>query len=557
MKKLLNLFIIILMTFCLFGCGGKEEEKEKIVKVNTDKENIVILYTNDVHSGVDDNIGYATLKHYKEKLKETNKNVTLVDSGDYTQGSYFSAVSKGEKMIEIMNEVGYDIVTLGNHEFDYGMEQLAKNISLFNGKVVCCNVKYIGTGEDYFKNLAHYEIVEYGNTKVAYIGVVTPWSLSESSPQHFMENGEIVYDLGVGENGNKLYNLVQENINECKELGANYVVLLSHLGTDTESDSPYTSVDVVNNTEGVDIVIDAHSHFEIPCLVVKDKNNKDVIISSSGTKLANIGQIVITKEGLITSTIISGVSQEEDEKIESIISEYDGIAYRVIGHSNVLLSIYDSNGIRMVRNRETAIGNFVSDAYRHFGNSDIAFINGGGVRSDINKGDVTYKDIISVNPFGNMLCVINITGQELLDIMEYFYRNTQDIYVKDGNACGEDGSFQQVSGMKLTINTSIPTPIIVDENDMLIGIEGERRVSDVYILEGSEYKPLDVNRTYTLTTTNYVAKNGGSGMGIYLSDNEIVVDEFMPDYQALIDYLEYLNGDLSKYENTDNRITVK
>ena len=229
----------------------------------------------------------------------------------------------------------------------------------------------------------------------------------------------------------------------------------------------------------------------------------------------------------------------------------------VVGHSSTALSCSDTEGIRMVRSREIAIGDFVADAYRIIGGADIGMCNGGGIRADLKAGDITYGDIISVNPYGNSLCVVKITGAELLDMLEYFYRYVQSDYQKGGVACGEDGSFQQVSGLQFTVDTAVSSSVEADENDVFIGVSGSRRVTDVKVLKDGNYVPVDPSATYTLASHNYMIKDGGCGMLNFLADHELVVNESIADYQVLIDYLDTLGGDLSAYEKADTRILIK
>lgn len=551
-KKIRKQFLICLVfvlfsTLCYTGCSEKRND------------DIIILFTNDVHCGVEEGIGYAGLSHYKKEMQKYSKYVTLVDCGDFSNGDCLGAISSGEYPIEIMNEVGYDIVTLGNHEFDFGMAKLKSNIDKLNAKVICSNFSYTGCKENLFSDILPYEIVSYGEVDVAFIGVATPVSTTTSTPNNFKEDGVYVYDFCNDGTGEKLYETIQKNVDECLENGVDYVVLLSHLGIEGENEV-YLSTELAKNTTGIDVILDGHSHSKISCDYIKNKNGKDVLLTSTGTKLESIGKLIISDNGLISTSYISGY-EEKDANIIDLVSskkaQYKEKLEEIIGSANVTLASSDEFGIRMTRSTETTIGNFIADAYRHAGESDIAMINGGGIRSDIKEGNVTYSDVIAVNPYGNMLCVFKIKGSKLLEMCEYFYRATLKEYSQNGKAVGEDGSFQHLSGLKITIDTSIPTSIVKDENDMLISVGETRRVSEAYVLENGEYVPLDKDKIYTVTSHNYMVKNGGSGMEKYLKDVEIIVDEFIPDYQALIEYLNYLNGDLSKYSKTEGRITIK
>ncbi len=549
-NKILSTLLCIAILFTMSACNAKE----------TKSEDIVVLFTNDVHCGIDENIGYAGLSAYKKDMEEKYKHVTLVDCGDFTQGAYESAVSKGEYLVDLMNAVGYDFAVIGNHEFDYGTEQLKKNIGLSKAQFLNCNITYTGSGEDWISEQTKpYEIKTYGKTKVAFIGVSTPWTIYSCTPVYFMENGEFVYKF-CNESPNQFYDNVQKYVDECRKNGADFVVILSHLGTDTETEAPYTSLDLICNTNGIDVVLDAHSHTEASCWIGQNKDGEDVLLSSTGTKLANIGKLVLTKDGTASVGYIDNYEKKDDaitNKITEIRAQFEEQMSKVVCHIDNDLLCSDENKVRMVRSREVAIGDFVTDAYRIISEADIGMCNGGGIRADLVHGNITYRDIISVNPYGNSLCVVKVTGAEILDMLEYFYRYTQSDYVKDGEAWGEDGSFQQVSGLSFTIDTSIESSVQTDENDAFTGLGQERRVCDVKVLKDGEYVPIDVNATYTVASHNYMIKNGGSGMLYFLADHELVIDEAIDDYQVLIDYIGKLGGDLSQYYTVDNRITIK
>lgn len=549
-KRILSVLLCVVLLITVSACTAK----------NGLSEDIVILFTNDVHCGVDENIGYAGLSAYKKDMAAKYSYVVLADCGDFSQGAYEGAVSGGGYMVDIMNAIGYDFATIGNHEFDYGMEQLRTNIHNSNAQFLNCNFTYTGSGEDWVSQETRpYEIKTYGRTKVAFIGVLTPWSIATSTPPNFEEDGQLVYDF-CGESAEKFYGNVQKYVDECREKGADYVIVLSHLGTDLETAAPYTSLDLVENTNGIDVILDAHSHTEASCWIRQNKDGEDVLLSSTGTKLANIGKLVLTQDGTASVGYIDNYDQKDEEitkKIEEIRAEFEDQMNEVVFTLDFDLLCTDENKTRMIRSRELAVGDFVADAYRTVLGADIGMCNGGGIRADLVSGDVAYKDIIAVNPYGNSLCVVRVTGAEILDMLEFFCRHTQSAYVKDGEAYGEDGNFQQVSGLKFTIDTSVESSAQADENDAFTGVAGARRVRDVMVLKDGEYVPIDVNATYTLAGNDYMIKNGGCGMGGFLADHELVIDGAIVDYQALIDYADKLGGDLSQYQTVDSRITVQ
>ena len=336
--------------------------------------------------------------------------------------------------------------------------------------------------------------------------------------------------------------------------------MLSHLG-DAEESEPYTSLDLIANTNGIDAVLDGHAHSVIEKRLVDNRDGEDVILSSTGTKLNNIGKLTITKDGELSAELISEYSERDDDTtsfIENIKSRYESQMNSVIARSDIKLSCYTEDGIRLVRNRETAIGNLVADAYRAVGNADIGLVNGGGIRADIPAGDITYADMLAVHPFGNTLCVVKATGSEILDLLETASRFTKAEYGENGNAIGENGGFMQVSGLRYTIDTSIESSVVVDENDNFAYVSGERRVKDVMVLQNGEYVPLDPNAIYTVASHNYMLRDGGDSYTKF-TDNEFVVSEGPYDYQVITDYIkETLGGNVGAlYSDPENRIIIK
>jgi len=544
------LLALVLVLSGMAGCGAEKQQ-----------EDIVILYTNDVHCAVDTDIGYAGLAAYKDWVEEKTPYVALVDCGDALQGDTIGAVSQGEYLVDIMNQVGYDFAVLGNHEFDYGMEQLASLLEKAEAQYLGCNIRYTGTGDSAVSSLKPYEIVSYGDTDVAFVGVSTPESIAKSTPSYFMdESGGFVYDF-YGGSGEELYARVQETVDECREEGADYVIALAHLGDD-EASKPFRSTDLIAGTTGIDAVLDGHSHSVLPCDVVENKEGDKVLLSSTGTGLANIGQMVITADGNLAAGLIGDFpdrNTETDSFVKGIQNQYEAELEQVVAHTDVSLTTVAESGIRLIRNRETNLGDFCADAYRAIAGADIAFANGGGIRADIEAGDITYGDIIAVHPYGNTLCVAEATGQEILDALEMASRSTMAETGDGENAVGENGGFLQVSGLKYTIDTSVPSTVEVDEAGMFVSCGESRRVKDVQVLQkDGSYAPIDPEETYTLASHNYLIKQGGDGLNMFM-DNSLTMNEGMLDYQALITYItDHLGGTVgSDYAQPQGRITVK
>ena len=518
------------------------------------QKDIVVLYTNDVHCAIDNNIGYAGLATYKAEMEKDNF-VVLVDAGDAIQGDTIGTVSKGEYLVDIMNEVGYDFCVLGNHEFDYGTDVLSSLLEKAEAQYLNATITYTGNGKNLLAKTVPYAIERYGFLDVAFIGVSTPESITKSTPRYFMEGDEFVYDFAAGED---LYKTVQSVVDEVREKGADFVVVISHLGVE-EGSEPNRATDLIANTTGIDALIDGHSHTTAPFELIADKSGKKVVYTQTGTKLNAIGKLTITKDGSIKAELVSEAEKDPEVTafIDNLKSEYESLVNTVVAHTAVELSITDENGVRAVRNRETAIGDLCADAYRAVADTDIAFVNGGGIRATIKKGDITTANMISVHPYGNYLCSCYATGAEILDALEHSVANTQAVAAQDGKAVGESGGFLQVSGLKFTIDTSIPSSVKKDDKGLFVDVEGERKVKDVYVEKDGEWVPLDPEATYTVACHNYILQDMGDGYTMF-ADNQYILDNVMLDNQVIITYIcDFLGGNVGEeYSAPQGRITI-
>ena len=432
------LAVLLAALLLLGGCGAR----------NRAADDIIILYTNDMHCAVDDSIGYAGLAAYRHWCEERTPYVTPVDCGDALQGDAIGAVSGGELPAELMNRVGYDLAVLGNHEFDYGMEQIDRLMEISGAQYLGCNIRYTGQGDGaaFLSRLLPYKILSYGKVKVAFIGVSTPESIVKSVPAYFCdEDGNFVYDF-CGGSGEELYGCVQQSVDACLKDGADYVLVLAHLGTD-ESSSPFTSRELIAHTRGIDAVLDGHSDSEIPCDVVENADGENVLLSSTGTGLCNIGRLTITGSGNMETGLIGAYPETDSEMtdcIEGMKETFEAELAKSVGVSQVPLTTASDSGMRLIRNRETNLGDFCADAYRAVSGADIALVNGGGIRADLYAGEITYGDILSVHPYGNSLCVAKATGQEILDALEMASRSCQADPDDGENAVGENGGVPQL-----------------------------------------------------------------------------------------------------------------
>ena len=530
-----KVFACLLAVVMLFGMifvpyTAKAEETEEPAK------EIVILYTNDVHCGITEGIGYVGIARIKAALEAAGKEVILVDNGDSVQGDIIGTLSKGEAIVQLMNDIGYDVATIGNHEFDYGMEQFNKNVSLAKFQYVCCN--FVNSkGEAVLKP---YTIIEKAGKKIAFVGIDTPQTFVSSTPTYFQDgNGNWIYSFCEGNNGQDLYDKVQETVDAARAEGVDYVIALAHLGTDFSS-TPWTSGEVIQNTNGIDVLLDGHSHTKEAGDTVKNKDGNDVLWTSTETKLAYLGMLTIDGEGKLSTMLLDasalkfmdsvGLLKEDNgaaATVDAALKANEELVNTVVAKTDVDLVIKDPvAGVRIVRSQETNLGDLCADAYRAMGEADIAFVNGGGVRDVIPAGDVTFGQIIKVHPFGNALCVVEATGQEVLDALE----------LSAASLPAEYGGFLQVSGLKLTIDLNVDSTVEKDEKNLFVQVAGNRRVKDVQVLQADgTYAPIDPEKTYTVACHDYLLKNAGDGYTMF-QDNTVLRDCVMLDNQVLINY---------------------
>lgn len=522
MKKLCKRII----TFSLVLCMALSVFTGVVYAADTDT--VVILYENDVHCAVE---GYSKLAAMKNELSETYTNVGVVSVGDFVQGGTLGAVSKGEYIVNLMNKVGYDAIALGNHEFDYQLPRLNELNAMSNTKFISCNFQKIGEDKSYFEP---YTIVSYGSVDVAYIAITTPETINSSSPAQFKnDKGELIYTF----NESKLYDIVQTNINAAETAGADYVIALSHIGYD-ESGNLADITDVIENTDGFDVVLDAHSHSVIEEKVIKDKSGDDVLLTSTGTKFEYIGKLTIKNGAFDTELVEVESYTKTDPVVDAYITEinenYAQLGNRKIGESKVEFITHDKDGNRLVRNAETNLGDFCSDALRVMTGADMSFVNGGGLRAPMESGDITFNDIFSVFPFNNQIVTAEISGQILIDFLEMAVMNYPE----------EDGSFPHMSGVTFSVNKSIPTSVKVDANGFFEKVDGAYRVYNVKVLDktSGEYKALDPNGKYVLAGFNYFLLDFGGGMTMF-KDAKILDAEGTLDVELLENYIvEHLGG---------------
>ncbi|MBP5275086.1 MAG: bifunctional metallophosphatase/5'-nucleotidase [Abditibacteriota bacterium] len=546
-KKLTGRLLIVILLFAL-SCAAFGAAKD-----------IVVLFTNDTHCGITDGMGFAGLAAYRDYVaSQKNTYVTLVDCGDAVQGDVIGSVSKGHAIIELMNACGYEYAVLGNHEFDYGMIILDQLMDEAKAQYIGCNITYTGSGENMLDGLKPYVIKKYGSVKVAFIGATTPGSIASSTPVYFMEGDRFVYDFKAGNGGRDLYDCIQANVDKARKEGAKYCVLLSHLG-DTQDCSPHTSVEVIQNTTGLDAVLDGHSHSVIPCRVIPDKSGKNVLLCSTGTRFANLGRLTITAAGNVSVGLISDYRDKSSSvlaAVDKVKADNDKLLGQPVAVISEALSDSDAAGHRLVRCRETGLGNLIADSSRdHFG-ADIALMNGGGIRKSLPQGQVTYGSILAVMPFGNTHCMIKATGQQILDALEMTSMFTQKEYFDGKDITGEFGAFLNPSGLKYTIDTSVPSSVKTDSNGMFAGVQGPRRVKDVMVENNGQWAPIDPAASYKVAGTSYTLLESGDGVSVF-ADCERLADDGILDVEILIEFIKKQDGKLDRYYKPEGRITVE
>ena len=537
MRKLLA-FILVIAALIIPSCSQA---------VNLPDKDIIIIYTNDVHCGVDDFIGYAGLALYKKQIQAQNQYVTLVDAGDAVQGDTIGTISHGRYIIEIMNYLDYDIAVPGNHEFDYGwgqFENFAKNLKC---GYVSCNLVDAVTGQTLFNP---YKMIKYGNTKVAYVGICTPESITKTTPSSFMDSqGNYIYDFCGDKTGEKLCAAVQKAVNQARDEGADYVIAVGHLGEYDDVVDEWTSLRVIAGTRGIDALIDGHSHEVTPALKIKNLDGKEIIITQTGRKLKNIGKMTINTEGKISTELISEVKGGRDPEADKFISEikarFEGTLNARIGHSNFILRSIDDKGNRIVKNTETGLCDLIADALLYSakgtktGRADIALLNAGRIRANINPGELTYGTALSVLPYSNTICICEVSGQTILDELEHGARSFPE----------KNNGLLHAAGMTYTINGKIPSPVKADDKNMLISIEGERRVSNVKV----NGEAIDPDKLYKVIAPSYVLLALGDGH--IFKGAKVIEADFEVDCDSLAHYIKSLDELPEKYKDSQNRIT--
>ena len=512
-----------------------------------DKADVTILYTNDVHTYIDNKSPkptYAAIAALKKSIEDTGRDVLLVDAGDHIQGTAYGSMDDGATIIELMNEAGYDLATPGNHEFDYGMARAKAVLREADFPYVSCNWVDLRTG---FNVLPSVKFFFVGGRKIAFVGVTTPETFTKSTPAYFMNDAQTkyIYDILGGEDGQKLYDAVQKAIDKAEFWGADTIIGLGHLGVDPSS-SPWTSEEVIAHTHGFTAFIDGHSHTVMANKQVTDASGKAVTLTQTGSYFKNIGKMTVGADGTITTELIDtyeGLDAAVAATASNWISAVDDMLGEEIAVGDTKFYINDpATGKRRIRSGETNLGDFVADGiYTYFNeieelHCDVAIMNGGGIRTDVEAGPWSFKTCKTVSPFGNVACLMSVTGQQIQDALEFGARFA-------GAEGKENGGFLQVAGARYTIHPMIPNTVQTNDKNVWTGSAATPRVSNVEIYDKTTgtYKPLDPNATYALAGMNYTLRNLGDGFAMF-DGATLIKDYVSEDYLVMSSYAAMFGG---------------
>ena len=512
-----------------------------------DKSDVTILYTNDVHTYIDKQspkLTYAAIADLKQSYQNAGKDVLLVDAGDHVQGTAYGSMDEGASIIKLMNAAGYDVATPGNHEFDYGMDRAKAIMKEADFPYLSCNWVDLRTT---LRVLPSVKVFVRGGRRIAFVGVTTPETFTKSTPAYFMDKAQrkYIYAIQGGEDGKKLYDAVQKAIDKAKLL-ADVVIGLGHLGVDPSS-SPWTSEEVIAHTSGFDAFIDGHSHTVMENKQVQDASGKAVTLTQTGSYFANVGEMTIAADGTITTKLIpthegmdAGIAAMQTDWVNTVD---DMLGEKIaVGDSDFYVSD-PATGKRRIRSAETNLGDFVADGiYTYFNeveklHCDVAIMNGGGIRADVPAGDWTFKTCKQVSPFGNVACLMSVTGKQIQDALEFAARFA-------GEGGKENGGFLQVAGATYEIHTDIPNTVQTDEKNVWIGsATGTPRVQNVKIYDkaSGSYLPLDPGATYALAGMNYTLRNLGDGFAMF-DGAELIKDYVSEDYLVMSTYAMIFDG---------------
>ena len=536
-NKFAALFLAVVMAFSLaIPAGAVESEDEDMTG------SIVILHTNDVHGGIS---GYAAVAALKQAYQDAGAYVLLADAGDFIQGDPTVSVSQGATAVELMNLAGYDVAAPGNHEFDYGFANLVDLAAQADFPILAANIQYNG-------QLAFGDNIVFtapDGTKIGFFGLDTPETATKAHPAKIQGVSFLA--------GQEMFDCAQAQVDALTAEGCDIIVCLGHLGIDAESVGN-RSIDLLENVDGIDVFIDGHSHSTLEDIVAATNENatvNDTLLTSTGTKLENIGVVEITPDGTIEASNVSTSALVEDgiitpdaavaAKAEAIQAEIDADYGAVFARTEVDLQGEKAD----VRTGETNLGDLITDAMLWQANTlgepvDAAVTNGGGIRASISAGDITKKDINTVLPFGNALYIVKVTGAELLEALEASTYCTPEAI----------GGFPHVSGINYTINTGAP----YDTTSLYPGSTyGKPDSINRVMIQTVGGEAFDPNETYTIVTNDFLGAGGDTYYAFKASP--IGYDLGVPLDEVVMDYItSQLGGVVTEadYGSTQSRINT-
>ena len=505
--ELLKYFLFAASLFIL-SCSGKPPQVSGGKQSLASHRSIVVVYENDPHCQMD---GYAKFAGIRDAIADT-ADVVTVSSGDFLQGGAMGSISRGGYVVALMNAVGYDVVTLGNHEFDYKIPRLMELSDSLDAVIVCANLVQKGTSTPLFKP---YILKQVGSKKIAFVGVLTPQTLVGESYAFTDDSLKTLYDIPA----DSIFNLV------------------AHLGFVP----PVSSLEVVQNTVGIDVVLDGHSHSIIDGEFVVNANGDSVLVSQTGTKFQNVGMLDITREGKFRSRLIPTDSVFAlNEKVAAVHDSLRALAdvdlQNVVANTKFELTINGDDGKRLVRKGETNLGDLAADAMRFSVGAQIGIENSGSVRVTIPAGPVKYQDVLNVMPFANGMCLIRATGRQIKEALAQGASRLPDEY----------GGFLQVSGLRYTA--------VVEASKG--GETAQVRIENVQVETENGFVAIDENSLYTVGLSSYVAYEGGEITAF--RESEIIADKVMTDSDAMVNFLKSLGDEIPEvYRKPQGRIAVK
>ena len=501
----------------------------------SDPKLVTILFTNDVNTHIDNPSGeglrYSHVAWLKKRAAEEGGAVFLVDAGDYLQGTAYGVFDGGRRIVELMNAAGYDVATVGNHEFDYHVTNLLARASEARFPLVGCNFwRKDAPGAAPSEALAAYAVVTNRGVSVAFVGLTTPLAVVSEDQDKFRESSASGRQWGLGgfprSAAEEFYAAVQTAVDEARKWRPDYVVLVGHAGMDDDL-APFRSYDVISRTTGYDCFIDGHSHTENAMQTVPDGAGRSVVVAQAGCHLAAVGRMELSQDHGPCSRLVKSADGRDEvvaEMEERLIRDLADELAAPLAELRFDMPARDEDGSWLVRSGPAGIGDLVTDAFLWYANSrgdgggaDVAIIQAGGIRDGFRAGTVTMKDVLSVSPFRDELLVAKLSGRALLDALEW----GADVMSSTG-----DGRLLHVAGLRYVVATNLPSAAI-DCGGIWSGrrTDVSGRVCDVETYDRTEgvWRPLDPDREYCVAGTAFLLRGGGDGYAMLTNSAPVPV----------------------------------